>query len=140
MPTQPQRKPAIEETPSTQTLQYWMGRVDANITELKNAFSDFVEKSDDSWADFTAWRRGVDERLQAGNAKFDDHHKRIEKLEGAKGNGAKSESDEPKKEPSGFGSWGWFRDGYLEKAVTIIITLSLYKLIELIIQNWNTLP
>lgn len=138
MPTQPQRRSAKEETPSTQTLQYWMGRVDANITELMNAFSQFVEKSDESWEEFNAWRRRVDERLQAGSARFDDHHNRLVRLETVKKE-APEQSLHPK-EPTNFGTWAWFRDGYLEKALLIIITLSLYKLIELIIQNWNSLP
>lgn len=148
MAAQTNRRDATEETPSTQTVAYWMGKVDANITELKAAFGQFMQKSDSSWAEFTswrrevdeswaefaAWRRAVDDRLQSGSNKFDDHHKRLTVLE----------SKQPEKAPAGavdekavFGSWPWFRDNYLEKAVTIVVTLTLYKVIEIIVQNWN---
>ena len=128
-PTKPQA-PQGNEPETTQTLAYWMGRVDANIAELKTSINTFFEKSEDRWGEFDAWRRQVDERLVKGNSIFIEHGRRLDGLEASKattnGNGKGK-----------FGTWEWFRDGYLEKFVLVVLTVIIYKIIEIIVVNWT---
>jgi hypothetical protein len=124
---------------TTQTLAYWMGRVDANIGELKSAIDGFARKDDARWADFEGWRRDVDERLLKGSNQFDalvkivdGNTRRLDEVEDAR---ESKTQDAPSK--AKFGTWDWFRDGYLERFVLIVLTLVFYKIIEIIVANWT---
>lgn len=118
--------------PDTGSLAYWMGRVDANIVEMKTTIENFGRTNEAQWAEFETWRREVNKRLQEGSNRLDDHTRRIAELEnGSKYKQSGNGNGRPK-----FGSWEWFRDSYLEKGIYIILSLALYKLIEVVIQYW----
>lgn len=148
MPTTPRAtKPEAGAEDTTQTLAYWMGRVDASILEIKKAVDGLAQKDDSRWSDFEKWRREVDDRLQRGSSKFEDHARRIGELETEvqkmNGNGKPKPAEPEPKAPGpkpGFGSWDWFRDGYLEKIVLIVVTVIIYKLIEIIVTHWQISP
>jgi hypothetical protein len=134
--TRSPRPHAANEPDTTQTLAYWMGRVDANIDEQKTVITDLkagidgcFRKNDVRWNEFEEWRRQVDVRLQKGNNTFDDHQRRLNVLESSKaaGNGNGK---------SKFGSWEWFRDGYLERFILVVLTVVVYKVLEIIVANW----
>ena len=130
-----------QEPDTTQTLPYWMGRVDATLGEMKAAIENFGRKSEAQWLEFDAWRRSVDNRLQEGASRFEDHTRRLDDLEEncekvAGSNVSASGSDGKAK----FGQWEWFRDSYLEKGVYIILSLALYKLIDMVITYWANTP
>lgn len=135
-PRQPKLTNNEEDT--TQNIAYWMGRVDASISEIKTAIDGFAKKDDSRWSEFEKWRREVDERLQRGTARFEDHARQLDELkseiEEAKANGKPVESVKK------FGSWDWFRDSYLEKLVLIILTILVYKIVDIVIAHWSITP
>jgi len=137
----PPAKTPGEDT--TQTLAYWMGRVEASLNGLKETFDKFTAKEDGSWREFGAWRRDVDARLVKGSENFLEINRRITDLESVRcplGADCPAihnlrEKDQAKVEKPGFGSWAWFRDGYLDKVVIALFTAGVFVLIQLIIQH-----
>jgi hypothetical protein len=119
--------------PQSNNLAYWMGRVDANLGEMKASIATLISNSENQWTKFEAWRAQVEERLQTGNAKFDEYDRRIKALENAK-TAREEEEENPKAK---FGSWDWFRDKYIENFLIIVITIILLKVVEIIVANWN---
>lgn len=156
----PVQKPENTEVPTQQTLAYWMGRVDSKLSEMGGLIQSVINSDNDNWKDFRGWRQGVDVRLASGSEQFSHIERRLIELEETRcplgescpavqslrqhsatmpaAQPATPTKDESKEKA--FGTWVWFRDGYIEKAVTIVVTLFLYKLIEIIIQNWGSLP
>jgi hypothetical protein len=140
MPTTQPRQPKLTNEEETQNIAYWMGRVDANITEIKTAIDAFSKKDDTRWSEFEGWRRNVDERLQRGTSRFEDHARRLGELEELVSEKPKEHPPEEEKEEDKFGTWGWFRDSYLEKLVLIVVTVLIYKIIEIVVQHWTVVP
>lgn len=103
-------------------LKYWMGVVDTRLTTLQSLIEGLVNTNKDNWAEFHAWRKGVDERLAIGSTRFEAHEKRLTEVEEdirilqcnqmariEKNGEAKGKDDEDEK----FITWSWVRDKLL---------------------------
>lgn len=124
-----------------QSLEYWMGKVDATLAEVKRSIEALAASDKRNWNEFHIWRRGVDDRLGQGTMKFDEHEKRLseheKRLHRLEQIHISGEDDDNER----YVSWPWIRDKII---VPVVVPFILVAITTIIVVNYlmttNALP
>jgi hypothetical protein len=100
-----------EQSEPRRTTAYWMGEVDTKLKELIKKFDDFIDSDTKRWIELRAWQQTVEHRLTNGTRVFEDHDKRLMRIEGT----------DPDK--TGIVTFPWIRDKILIPALVYSLTL-----------------
>jgi hypothetical protein len=130
------RPPEAGEVPD-KNLGYWMGKVDAILSDLVLKVSQMTSEVTRDLRDLRAWRETVENRLLSGSARFEDHERRLLELENAKAcplgqecqraqppNDDHAEKDQ-KLHDERFVSWPWLLEKVFVPAFSTLIGLVL---------------
>lgn len=106
-------------------LNYWMGRVDAQLADLVKQVSKLTSEITQDLRDIRAWRDTVETRLLSGSARFEDHERRIVAIENGKADcplGEECPHNNGKADERNV-TWPWLLERVFAPALGTIIAL-----------------
>ncbi len=118
------------DKPADDNLGYWMGKVDAILSDLVSKVGQLTSEITRDLRDLRAWRETVETRLLAGSSRFEEHERRLTNLEKlnvqeSRHLNGESDEDEKKLRDERFVSWPWLLERLFAPALGTIIALIL---------------